>query len=35
MRTKEKIVIIGSSDNAKVIIDIIEQEGKFKNIGFI
>ena len=35
MRTKEKIVIIGSSGHAKVIIDIIEQEGKFKIIGLI
>ena len=35
MRTKEKIVIIGSSGNAEVIIDIIEQEGKFKIIGLI
>ena len=35
MSTKEKIVIIGSSDSAKVIIDIVEQEGKFKITGFI
>ena len=35
MRTKEKIVIIGSSGHAKVIIDIIEQEGKFNIIGLI
>ena len=34
MRTKEKIVIIGSSGHAKVIIDIIEQEGEFKIIGW-
>ena len=35
MRTKEKIVIIGSSGHAKVIIDIIEQEGKFNIIGLL
>ena len=35
MRTKEKIVIIGSFGHAKVIIDIIEQEGKFNIIGLL
>ena len=34
-RTEQNIVIVGSSGHAKVIIDIIEKEGKFNIVGLL
>jgi len=34
-RTEQKIVIVGSSGHAKVIIDIIEKEGKYNIVGLL
>jgi len=34
-RTEQNIIIVGSSGHAKVIIDIIEKEGKYNIIGLL